>query len=83
MSHEAEEHLISFFFFLRSWFYESGKQEVWSYLRQAAYPFPAAAAVNMKAAQDLKRYLVPALGNINHTLFGCFSLIPPLPCGQL
>lgn len=26
---------------------------------------------------DIKRYLVSALGNINHTLFSSFSLMPP------
>lgn len=68
-------------------FYDDGfmipsKQEVGLYV-SGCLSAPPAAAVNMKAAPDVKRYLVSALGNINHTLFRSFSLMPPQPCGQL
>lgn len=74
---------------LRRWFYEFCKQEVRSYLRWRACLVSSSSsgggrpAVNMKADEDLKRYLVPALGNINHTVFGSFPPVPPQPCGHL
>lgn len=37
-----------------------------------------------ESSPDIKRYLVSAPGNINHTLFSSYSLMmPPQPCGQL
>lgn len=36
-----------------------------------------------ESSRDIKCYLVSVLGNINHTLFGSFSLMPSQPGGQL
>lgn len=60
-------HVAEAWWLLWGWFYDSSEQEV-----------AAAAAVNMKAGRDVKHYLVSALGNINHTLFGSVSLWCPL-----
>lgn len=46
-------------------------------------PARSSSSGQYESSRDVKRYLVSALGNINHTLFASFSLMPPQPCGQL
>lgn len=46
-------------------------------------PVRSSSSGQYESSPDIKRYLVSALGNINHTLFSSFSLMPPQSCGQL